>query len=253
MQWLASLLMIVGTSLGVYGAASAYYVPIDAPDSMIEGLTLNDDAGAQLDDAAKFVPVAKRGQLLDAPTLRKLRDNAGGVPGRVEPWQYVRVKEFAWNRWPGRWIASLGMVLLLGGALLARRQRHAVVEAPEDGSVIPITSESLGRLAGRIDDLLRGSRQSASPGQLICDTTDELQKNWITPLLRAQPGLVARFGLGRAAEPLASFAGTERYLFRAWSAAADGYPGEAIASLEVAQEHALATQAKLAALEAPAR
>jgi hypothetical protein len=249
-QWIASLLMIIGTSLGVYGAASAYFVPIAAPDAEIEGLTLNDNAGAKLDDAAQIVPVAKRGELLNAAMLKTLRENAAGIPGQVEPWQFVRVKEFAWSRWPGRWFTTVGTALLLVGAIMARRQRGAELEVPDDGSVIPITSESLGKLAGRIDDLLRGAHQSeATSGTLICDGTDELQKNWITPLLRAQKGLVARFGLGRAAEPLASLAGAERYLYRAWSASADGYPDEAIASLHTAKEHALATQAKLAALE----
>lgn len=250
MQWLASLLMILGTSLGVYGAASAYFVPIAAPDAVLAGLTLNDSAGAELDRAGKIVPVAKRGQTLDAATIETLRANSAGVPGHIAPWQFVRVKEFSFGRWPGRWVALLGTALLFVGAILARRQRAAIAEIPDDGSVLPITSESLGRLVARIDELRHHAEQpGGAPSKLVCDGIDELQKGWITPLLRGQTALVVRNGLGSAAEPLASFAGVERYLYRAWSAAADGYPMEAASSLAVAAELGVATQKKLAALE----
>ncbi len=250
MQWLASLLMILGTSLGVYGAASAYFVPIAAPDAEIAGLTLNDSAGAQLDGAGMIVPVAKRGQKLDAATLQVLRENAAGIPERVAPWRFVRVKEFSFSRWPGRWIAMLGTALLFVGAILARRQRAAVAEIPDDGSVIAITSESLGRLVARIDEVrYEAGQPGGAPAKLVCDGVDELQKTWITPLLRGQKALVARHGLGHSAEPLASFAGVERYLYRAWSAAADGYPDEASSSLGIAAELGVETQKKLAALE----
>jgi hypothetical protein len=254
MTWLANLLMIVGTSLGVYGAASAYYVPIDAPDAEIIDLTLNDNAGAKLGEKAQLTPLFQRGQKMDAVTLAALRENSQGIAGHVAPWRFVRVKEFSWARWPGKWITSAGTLMLLVGALIARRHRDAGAAMIDEGSMIPITSESLGKLGAEIDQLLaRPTASETAANQQICDVTDELQKRWITPLLRAQNALVAQQGIGRAADPLATFAAVERNLYRAWSAAADGYVEEAIAALRNARQQTALTQEKLAALEAKPR
>jgi hypothetical protein len=254
MNWLASLLMIAGTSLGVYGAASAYYVPIDAPDAEIIDLTLNDSAGAKLADKARLKPLFERGQKMDAVTLAALRENSKGIAGHVAPWRFVRVKEFSWARWPGKWITSGGTFLLFVGALIARRSRHTGAALIDEGSMIPITSESLGKLGAEIDQLLvRPTASETAANQQICDVTDDLQKRWIAPLLRAQNALVAKQGIGRAADPLATFAAVERNLNRAWSAAADGYVEEAIAALRSARQQATLTQEKLAALEAKPR
>src|SRR5919108_3860041 len=118
MQWLATLLMVLGTSLGVYGAASAYYVPIDAPDDVIQGLTLNDSAGAKL-DGDKIVEVAKKGDVLNPQLIELLRTNAAGIRGKVAPWKYVRVREFSGGRWPGKWFTASGTAMLLVGAMIA--------------------------------------------------------------------------------------------------------------------------------------
>ncbi len=251
MQWLASLLMILGTSLGVYGAASAYYVPIDAPADVIQGLTLNDSAGAKLDEAGKIVEVAKKGEALNAPLIATLRANAAGIRGRVTPWKYVRVREFSFARWPGKWFTVAGTAMLLAGAVIARRLRRADTDIVEDERVIPITSDALARLGREIDALIAQAREHhGSTTTLICEATDLFQKRWIAPLQRAQDAFVAKYGIGRAAEPLASLAGAERNLYRAWSAAADGYAEESITSLASAQQYTAATEKKLAEIGA---
>ncbi len=247
MQWVAALLMMIGTSLGVYGAASAYYVPIDAPDNVILNLTLNDDAGATPGDRGAIVPIAKRGRNLDAAAIAELRTNSAGTPGQIPAWKYVRVKEFAWSRWPGKWITVTGTLMLLGGALLARKTRGVVVAA-EDGSVMTISIASITGLEADIEAILRQS-QSLGAGKAICDLTDAIQRRWITPLVRGQQPFIAANGIGRAAESLSALAAVERNLNRAWSAAADDYLEESIEALEDARIYCQSTREKLAKLE----
>ncbi|MFO0916492.1 MAG: hypothetical protein U0795_26280 [Pirellulales bacterium] len=235
--------MTVGVSMGVFGAASAYFVPIDAPDATILGLTLNDDAGVKLDEKSQLQPVATRGQQLDAPTLAALRATTSGIPGRTAAWRYVRVKEFSWSRWPGKWLTVVGAALLVIGAMIARSQRQRQASLPDDGSVVPLNANNVSQLAAEIDQLLS---QSAAPGtdvrRTVCDVTDRLQKKWITPLFRARETLVREHGIGRAAEPLASLAAVERNLYRAWSASTDGYPNESITALRTARRQCELTQ-----------
>lgn len=249
MQWIGKLLMILGVSAGCYGAMTAYHAPIDAPDAEISGLTLNDSAGARLDETGAFAPIATQGEKLDRALMAKLRENTSGIPGRASAWRYVRVKEFSWSRWPGKWYFAIGTFVLLVGALLARSARE-VVEPTDDGSVLRFTIETLGQLVGRIE-ALRALVESQRGGvaTMVCDTTDELQRRWITPLLRGQSSFVAKHGIGRAAETLTSLAGVERYLNRAWSAAADGYLDEALEALRIAERHCQTTRNALASLE----
>lgn len=252
MQWLASLLMILGTSLGVYGAASAYYVPIDAPDAQIAGLTLNDDAGARV-AGRSLVPIAQRGAILDAPTLTELRNNAAGAPGESPAWKYARVKEFAWSRWPGKWLACAGIALLGVGAVLARETRGTIV-ASEDGAVVAINLASVAQLSAEIDSLVIQARaRPTGAAKWICDSTDGLQKRWIMPLLRSQAHFMSKHGVGRAAETVTSLAAVERNLNRAWSAAADGYLDEATEALGNAGIYCQATLEKVARLEESAK
>lgn len=250
MSWLGTILMTVGVSLGVFGAASAYYVPIDAPDAALLGLTLNDDAGVQLDQQSQLQPIATRGQQLDAATLAALRATTEGVPGRAAPWHYVRVQEFAWSRWPGRWLTVVGATMLLGGALIARAQRNQQAAIPDDGSAFPVTAKNVALLTAEIDQLLsHGGRTASEVRRSICDGTDRLQKKWITPLFRARELLVREHGIGRAAEPLTSLAAVERNLYRAWSAATDGFADESISALQSARRHSESTQQLLSRLE----
>lgn len=249
MAWIGRLLMIVGVTAGCYGAMTAYHVPIDAPDAEIVGLTLNDRAGVRLDETGELREVAPAGQTLDAPLLAQLRNNTSGVADRAPPWRLVRVKEFAWGRWIGKWYFVGGGLALLAGAMLARGARE--VAAPtDDGSVLPIDAATLARLVAQIEALIAAVRDLPPGGDtIIRDRCDEIQRRWITPLIRGQAGFVAKYGVGRAAEAVSSLAAVERYLNRAWSAAADGYVEEAVASLHIAEQSAHATREQLASLE----
>jgi hypothetical protein len=228
---------------------TAYHVPIDAPDAEIVGLTLNDRAGVQLDERGALREIGKAGQKLDAALIAQLRKNTAGIADRAPAWRLVRVKEFSWTRWSGKWYFVGGGVALLAGAMLARGARE--VAAPmDDGSVLPIDAATLAQLVVKIESLTVALRGAPSVGAAtICDTCDELQRRWITPLVRGQPGFVAKFGIGRAAETISSLAAVERYLNRAWSAAADGYVEAAVEALGIAEQSAHATREQLARLE----
>ena len=74
----------------------------------------------------------------------------------------------------------------------------------------------------------------------------ELQADQIQTFVEARPQLVAKMGLGKYAEIMDNFAGMERKINRAWSAAADNHLPESSRSLDDAVEIAPAVSALLA-------
>lgn len=253
MAWIGRLLMMIGVTAGCYGAMTAYHVPIDAPDAVIVGLTLNDQAGVRLTKDGALEPIAKSGQELDVALVEQLRGNTEGSGDRWRPWRLVRVKEFSWARWPGKWLFAGGGLALLVGAVLARGAREVAMPT-DDGSVLPFDVATLAQLVVKVEALVAATRD-LPPGvaTTICDTCDEIQRRWITPLIRGQAGFIASYGIGRAAETISTLASVERYLNRAWSAAADGYVEDAIAALHVAEQSAHATREQLGQLEMGAK
>jgi hypothetical protein len=69
---------------------------------------------------------------------------------------------------------------------------------------------------------------------LILERIGTLQKTHMPAFVEARPLLVARLGLGGYAELMDRYAAAERQINRAWSAAADGVPEEAVSCLDQA-------------------
>lgn len=243
MRLFANLLITVSLCLGAIMAATAYVVPTSLPDAQFTDVTLNAPAGVRTDDAGKPVldDEGNRVPLVEAdgpdgePTaltpevLATLRD--GGV-------KRVRVKQFAFSRWSGRWLFLLSAVGLGIGAWLVRmdaKAAHAAAAGTGESEHAGSPRQTLATIEQTVRDL--HDRVLAMPTDrerlhAIVEVLGELQQNEITQFAESRTALVARYGLAGFANVMDGFAAGERQVNRAWSAAADGVVDEAVACLE---------------------
>ncbi|NUQ50961.1 MAG: hypothetical protein HUU27_13710, partial [Phycisphaerae bacterium] len=121
MKTLATLLVWASLALGVVAVVTAYTPSLEIGDARLAGLHLNSVAGVQrnadgtplMNARGGLQPIASAGDELTPELLARLRESGAG---------YVRVKEFAWSRWPARWWFVLACGGLLAGALIIRRE-----------------------------------------------------------------------------------------------------------------------------------
>lgn len=134
----------------------------------------------------------------------------------------------------------LGVVLILAGAVMARRQLAAEnsgeVETQSGDSVdflanVQATRRRLDALAQDIAEL--GMDADAPKAR---QEIDVIFAELLEPVVDARGRFVARHGMATFAGYFGSFAGGERNLSRTWSALTDGHAVEARASLERARE-----------------
>jgi hypothetical protein len=233
MKIVANLLLVLSLSAGALAAATAYLVPLDLPDAELERLTLNAPAGKVPQPDGRSRPLVDRkdaaGKVvqLTPELLAQLRAN--GV-------EYVTVKEFAFSRWPGRWVflaAAAG--LLVAAGLLRASARREVAGAASQRAEAPERAlrETREALAGLRRDL---PKLPDEPARLraILERLGELQRTHLPTFVEGRPFLIARLGMGGFAELMDRFAAAERQVNRAWSAAADGVYEEAVDCIDQA-------------------
>jgi hypothetical protein len=251
MKLLASLLITVSLICGSLAAATAYRASLSLPDEKLIGLTLSDPAGIQpppetdadgsADPAIPAVrslaalearaPIARAGEELTPELLRKLRD---------ADVRAVRVRAFSFARWQHGWVFGLSVLGLLGGAGLLRREAKRAGHAATDatgGAKIPDANEALRAAREGIAALrtelgaMPGGDQTGRRLALILARVSALQEGPLADFISARPRLIAKSGLSGYASVMDKFAGAERQVNRAWSAAADGYLEESEACL----------------------
>jgi hypothetical protein len=121
------------------------------------------------------------------------------------------------------WLVGCG--LILGGAVMARRQ----IAAEQSGSsgemdeadfpgTVAAALETLSNLEGRLAELKMD--EDWAEGR---DAIDVLMNERIGPLVDARGQLIAKHGLATFAEYFGPFSGGERNLGRLWSALTDGH------------------------------
>ena len=239
MKLLAFILITASLVLGTLSAATAYIPQLANVDADMN-LTLNAPAGLadeQPDDAdAPRIPFVNPSDdvhdgaevKLSAELIEQLRER--GV-------ERVRVKEFAFGRWDGRWVFLLSCVGLVIGAGLVRHQAARTVAAAIAAERPPAeTPEYALRV---VHDEVRALREKLASvtstydrTDLIVETLDRLQHEHLDVVADATAELTARLGPAGYARLMDRFAAAERQLNRAWSAAADGVLEEAMDSLE---------------------
>ncbi len=191
-------------------------------------------------------PIGRKGDTLNAELLAILRNQTGDQ--KVE---YLKVNRFDFFRWPHWWVFLIACAGLLGGAFLVRRAQKA--ELTRSGSVgkteNPTDARTVfARLSGRLDELTKDLERATSTDEkleAIVRRIGNIQRDDVPAFVADRPALVNRLSLAGYAELMDNFAGMERQLNRAWSAAADGYLDEAMTALQNAQPLLLQTLQKL--------
>ena len=123
----------------------------------------------------------------------------------------------------------------VGAFLLRATASEAQQEDTRVSGEYATVRQSLDQLLNGIAEL-RGGIQDDDP-QGIVDYIDDCMAEPFAEFADARNALVQRFGLQGFADVMTQFASGERFVNRAWSAAADGYIDEARASLERAHRH----------------
>jgi hypothetical protein len=252
MKLIASLLLWMSLGLGAIAGTTAYRPTLDAIASAGAPLTLAAPAGLapRAEDATgdpePLVRPAAPGAApvqLDAALVARLRE--AGV-------ERVRVKEFALSRWKEAWLFGLACLGLGAAATLIRldaRRQHARAESATDasGQVRLSPDEALASAHRTLEELRNaiGGRPDDAGLKRIVDCLNELQAAQFNAFVDARSRLLGSLGMGRYARLMGSFATAERQLNRAWSAAADRVPEEAILSLDAGIASLAETRAEL--------
>ncbi|MFK7958905.1 MAG: hypothetical protein AB8G96_00130 [Phycisphaerales bacterium] len=235
----ANVLVWGSLVLGTVSVSTAYLPPVEAVRAAAdaagsvggEPLSLVAPAGrlADSDD-----PVLASGTVLTVDELDKLETS-------VEPVERLRVKQFSFRRWPELVWFLLAAVGLVGGAMLMRMEtrRASRGDAAADAAGRTLTPDAALAAADEVlSDLLRSRGQSNEDARKhqILDQLDIVRQQHFEPFVGARPQLVDRLGMSGFAQVMDAFAGADRMLNRAWSAAADGYAAES----EECLDHGLA-------------
>lgn len=240
---LASLLLLTfGLILGVVGAATAYNIPLSLDDARLQGVTIIAPAGRISEEGKPARPVlapGPNGTPLTPELLAQLR--AADVAR-------VRVKEFSFARWSGRWFFAGGCLLLLGGAFLVRRSAKSEARQQAASGQRQDPATLLVQITGEVDAIRAALAREASwesRRALILTRVEALQRGPAAAFAESRDALIAQGGFGRYASVIERFAAAERQIARAWSAAADGYESESLECLESAAARLAETAARL--------
>ena len=132
----------------------------------------------------------------------------------------------------------LGVVLIVVGALVARRQ---IAEQQAGGGADTVAADFPGtvrkalEVVDEVDGLIAGLEME-DDGPEAREKIDDLVAMHLGPLVDARGQLIARHGLAAFAMYFGPFSGGERNLARTWSALTDGHAPEARSSLQAARQ-----------------
>ncbi len=142
------------------------------------------------------------------------------------------------NKWPTvNWLwYGLSMVFgVFGVVLLRKTSKSSITESSRVSEEYSILEGSLAELRQRIGEL-KTNLDKLAPHDVV-EFIDETCLEPFSDFADARNALIQRFGLQAFAEIMTQFASGERYLNRAWSAAADGYMNEARDSVTRSDAH----------------
>lgn len=139
---------------------------------------------------------------------------------------------------PLDWTLTLvGALLLVAGFLVRRATPVAAPSTPGKPGVADVGSarDAVHRIAGEIINLQKEA--PVLPMEQLVTRLDMLIKGFVLPVIEAQALIIDRQGFAAYAAHTSPWAGGERLVYRAWSAATDGHRPEALASLAQAVPH----------------
>jgi hypothetical protein len=150
----------------------------------------------------------------------------------------VRFQEVADDKWStvSWWWYGVSVVVGVVGVILLRGSSRAVTESSHRVEAeYSVLTDRLAILLAKVGEL-RAEIGSLPPSKIVAFIDAELAEPF-SDFADARNALVQRFGLQAFADVMTQFASGERFVNRAWSAAADGYRDESSVSLERAQQH----------------
>lgn len=241
LKLVGSLLVTASLVVGAMSAATAYLVPIDRIDPAGEPVTLHAPAGRS--DTVPPQPILRPGPrdaplVLTADHLTMLRD--AGV-------DRVHLKEFSFARWRENWIFALALAGLFAGGMLLRSARRQAQAAERQEGVRGVGSSGASirgaeaaparpaalldaalEMAKRLRSELDGAPASVASLGKIRSCIERMQAECFDPFVEKRTLLVEELGMAGYARLMDPFAAAERQFNRAWSAAADHVPEEAV-------------------------
>jgi hypothetical protein len=241
MKSLLGLIIWVCVGVGAVSAVAAYFVPttLDAEayrssDEAKKGpsgyAVLASPAGPDVPRDGAEAPMYPAGTELTPEVTAAM----AAVQGDGEPLvKRVHLAEFGFARWSHKWY-FLGSVVLLALCGIAQKVLSGNGQLKK-GAADPVDSlaASLDEVKSVHDDVLAMQSDKARMAEII-ERIGELQQTHLANFPEARDVMVARGGLAKYANVMDAFAGAERKINRAWSAAADGDLGESIENLELA-------------------
>ena len=242
MNVIGQLLLTISLAVAALAAATSYHVSTARPAAELINLELAAGAGAMADKPSK--PLLPAGTVLTADDVALLRGEA----------RYVRVRQFAFNRWPGRWWFLGSLVLMVAGAAISRKAAGRGGNAGDTA-----TAHEAGRPEAMLDELAKAVSElrdtlAALPAEQqmprIAEVIGHLQSGPMSTFGQQHDLLAQRLGRGAAAEVFDRYAAAERKLNRAWCAASDDAAEEARSCLDEAAELIAETASHLAATTA---
>ncbi len=228
------LLITVSIILAVLGAATAYTPSLSAADDQLVGRELSANVMG-VDEAGKpdVIVKGKTGvdedgvniyTTLDEPLITSLREK--GV-------RRVRVTDFRFSTWTGKWMFLIGIGGMIAASLVTRRIRsmsaQAIRDTPPAEGAKHATPKSLIAAARTAVQKLRDDwSPNANRDELpdVVAALGEVQKQHLDAFVAMRPRLETQLGLAGYAQVMDRFAAAERQINRAWSAAADEVPDE---------------------------
>lgn len=189
---------------------------------------------AQVGDRAAIEPIAIKGDTLNAEMIDILRRND------VELIKSASFDPAIWFRtWPS-WVFLLSVVTLFASAMMVRAASKRVAKpapgADPEARDIPETPSGIAiAIRNTVEATVREVQSKTSERErldVIIENLGEVQRTLVPAFAAARPRIIQAMGMGGFAQVMDTFAGCERQINRAWSAAADGVEFEAVASLE---------------------
>jgi hypothetical protein len=127
------------------------------------------------------------------------------------------------------YITGLGILLLAAGGVILYLERRRLAAAPV-GSAGTVDVLALIRVLPERLQLISDAADELTLAQ-IADRIGELDTEYFRPISDAAPALLGSMGTERFASVFGVYAGGERLISRAWSAAVDQHRPETLTSL----------------------
>ncbi|USN97930.1 MAG: hypothetical protein H6810_06975 [Phycisphaeraceae bacterium] len=241
MKTLLGWIIWVCVGFGAISAVTAYFVPTNLdPDLYTSNsseksgehgyLLISSAAGPMVPHDGKTAPQWPEGTELTPQVLGAM----SAVQEDGEPLvKRVHVGEFSWGRWSHKYwfIGSVVLLTLCGLGQRALSGGGAVKKGSADPS--ESIAGALADVAALRDELPTIHSDRARLEEIVA-RLGELQQTHLAAFAETRDVLISRHGMGGFARIMDAFAGAERKVNRAWSAAADGLLGESIDNIEMA-------------------